>query len=106
MGETFFRIAIVGAGPAGLSAATRAAELGLSHVLLEAAPHLSNTIFRFQKGKHVMAEPIQLPLRSTLEFEAGSRESILDAWGQATERLNVNVLCNAGVKAISGENCL
>ena len=53
-----------------------------------------------------MAEPIQLPLRSTLEFEAGSRESILDAWGQATERLNVNVLCNAGVKAISGENCL
>jgi cGMP-dependent protein kinase 2 len=30
-----YKIAIVGSGPAGLSAAAHAAELGLSHVLLE-----------------------------------------------------------------------
>lgn len=29
------RVAIIGSGPAGLSAAARAAQLGVSHVLLE-----------------------------------------------------------------------
>ena len=33
-----FKIAVVGSGPGGLSAAARAAERGLAHVLLEAAP--------------------------------------------------------------------
>jgi thioredoxin reductase/Fe-S-cluster-containing hydrogenase component 2/CRP-like cAMP-binding protein len=103
MTKTIYRVAIIGAGPAGLSAAARAAEKGMSHILLESAPHLSNTIHRFQKGKHVMAEPIQLPLRSALEFAAGSRETILDNWTQTAARLQVNVRCHAGVKAISGE---
>lgn len=44
-----YRIAIVGSGPGGISAAARAAERGEAHVLLEAEPHLSNTIFRYQK---------------------------------------------------------
>ena len=38
-----FRIAIVGSGPAGLSAAARAAQLGIAHVLLEKTDHLSDT---------------------------------------------------------------
>ncbi|MGZ4994855.1 MAG: FAD-binding protein, partial [Methylobacter sp.] len=59
MTNIVYRVAIVGAGPAGLSAAIRAAETGLSHILLEAESHLSNTIHRFQKGKYVMAEPVR-----------------------------------------------
>lgn len=101
MGERF-RIAIVGSGPAGLSAAAHAAELGLSHVLLEAEPHLSNTIYRYQKGKHVMAEPVVLPLRSPVSFEAGKRETILDAWNRESAKLKVNVRHRAEVTAITG----
>jgi len=86
-----FQIAIVGSGPGGLSAAGHAAELGVSHVLLEAEPHLSNTIYRYQKGKHVMDEPGILPLRSPLEFKAGTREAILGAWNDGVGRLKVNV---------------
>ena len=97
-----FKIAIVGSGPAGLSAAAHAAELGLSHVLLEAEAHLSNTIYRYQKGKHVMAEPGVLPLRAAVPFEAGKRESILGAWDQGTAKLKVNVRHRANVKAIKG----
>ena len=52
-----FKIAIIGSGPAGLSAAAHAAKKGLSHILLEKTDHLSDTIYRYQKGKHVMAEP-------------------------------------------------
>ncbi len=79
-----FQIAIIGSGPGGLSAAARAAELGVSHVLLEAEPRLANTIYKYQKGKHVMAEPGVLPLRSPLPFEAGTREAILDAWDEGS----------------------
>jgi Fe-S-cluster-containing hydrogenase component 2/CRP-like cAMP-binding protein/thioredoxin reductase len=86
-----YKVAIVGSGPGGKSAAARAAELGVSHILLEASPHLSFTIYRYQKGKHVMDEPGILPLRSPLAFKAGSRESILDAWNEGVQRLKVNV---------------
>lgn len=80
------QIAIVGAGPAGLSAAAHAQELGLSYVLLEGSPAHANTIQHYQKGKHVMAEPGLVPLRSALEFEAGSREQVLDEWQIRTVR--------------------
>jgi CRP-like cAMP-binding protein/thioredoxin reductase/Pyruvate/2-oxoacid:ferredoxin oxidoreductase delta subunit len=95
-----FRVAIVGSGPGGMSAAARAAERGIPHVLLEAAPHLSNTIFRYQKGKHVMDEPGILPLRSPLPFSAGSREAILEAWNGSVAALAVNVRHGAEVSAI------
>src|SRR5580765_7638374 len=65
-------LCIIGAGPAGLSAAAHCAELSIPYVLLEAADHASNTIYKYQKGKHVMAEPQILPLRSTLSFAAAS----------------------------------
>ena len=98
-----FKIAIVGAGPGGLSAAARAAELGIPHVLLEASPDIANTVRRFQKGKLVMSEPMQLPLRSSLSFVVGSRESILDCWQQELADRRVHLLTNASVKAISGQ---
>jgi len=86
-----FKIAIVGSGPGGISAAARAAERGVSHVLIEAEDHLSNTIYRYQKGKFVMDEPGVLPLRSPVPFKAGSREEILGGWDDAAKKLNINV---------------
>lgn len=101
MGEVF-KVAIIGSGPAGMSAASRAAQLGLGHVLLEKTDHLSDTIFKYQKGKHVMATPSQLILRSDQEFDAGKKEDILDKWNERTAALGVNVKFNADVKAIRG----
>lgn len=97
-----YRIAIVGSGPAGLSAAARAAALGMSHVLLEKTDHLSDTIFKYQKGKHVMATPSQLVLRSDMAFEAGKRERILDVWREQAAAGAIEVRYNAEVKAITG----
>jgi cGMP-dependent protein kinase 2 len=101
MADTF-RIAIVGSGPAGMSAAAHAAKLGVSHVLLEKTDHLSDTIFRYQRGKYVMATPAQLVLRADLDFEAGYREKILEAWNTGVAGVNVNVRYNAEVKAVAG----
>jgi CRP-like cAMP-binding protein/thioredoxin reductase/Fe-S-cluster-containing hydrogenase component 2 len=97
-----FRIGIIGSGPAGLSAAAHAAELGISHVLLEAESRLSSTIQKYQKGKHVMAEPQILPLRSPLSFRAGKREVILDAWEAEVRKLGVNMRLGCAASAVAG----
>jgi cGMP-dependent protein kinase 2 len=97
-----FRIAIIGSGPAGLSAASRAAKLGLSHILFEKSDHLCDTIYKYQKGKHIMATPSQLILRSDVDFAAGKREAILDTWDLQTGENAVNVRKNAEIKAITG----
>ena len=98
-----FQVAIVGSGPAGLSAAAHAAHLGMSHVLIEKTDHLSDTIFKYQKGKHVMATPSNLVLRSDFDFDAGKRETILDTWDSQVAEKNVHVRYNAEVTAITGE---
>ncbi|MEM7271195.1 MAG: cyclic nucleotide-binding domain-containing protein, partial [Pseudomonadota bacterium] len=97
-----YEIAIVGSGPAGCSAAARAAKLGVSHVLLERTDHLSDTIFKYQKGKYVMATPDNLPLQSDLQFEADTRENILGWWDDGTAEAGVNVKFNSEVTAIDG----
>ena len=75
----------------------------MSHVLIEKSDHLSDTIYKYQKGKHVMATPSNLVLRSDLDFDAGKRETILDTWDQQVAEGNVNVRLNADVTAITGE---
>jgi cGMP-dependent protein kinase 2 len=97
------RIAIIGSGPAGLSAAARAADLGISHVLLEKTGHLSDTIFKYQKGKHVMATPSALVLRSDMPFDAGKREAVLGDWDERAAALGMAVQYDAEVKAIEGD---
>ena len=104
-----YHLAIIGAGPAGLSAAARAAGIDAragrstpSYIVLEGSPRLAKTIHRYQKGKHVMAEPGFLELRSDLQFAAGSREQILQTWIHDTTRLQINIRYSAEVKTVTG----
>ena len=102
MSQEQFELAVVGAGPGGLSAAARAAEQGMSHVLLESAEKHANTVQQYQHHKHVMAEPSVLPLRSDVAFSAGRREEILDAWQRAIETSRVNILYRSEATGIEG----
>ncbi len=74
-------IAIIGGGPAGLAAGIQAARRGLRHVVLERG-EIADTIFKYQKGKLVMAEPPRLRLHEDLpmRFEESVREDILSRW--------------------------
>lgn len=103
MKNSVYDVAIVGAGPGGLSAAARAAQRGLPHILLEASDKHADTIQRYQRGKHIMAEPCVLPLRSDIEFDAGNRETILDDWEVGIEQAGVNIRYRAKVESVSGQ---
>lgn len=109
-----FHIAVVGSGPAGLSAAGRAAFYDkqkreadpgheFTHILLESFEKPAKTIQRYQKGKHVMAEPGFLALRSDFDFAAGSRESILGGWESRVVEADVNIRYNTEVIKIEGQ---
>lgn len=99
-----FEIAIIGAGPAGIAAATSAAHHKISHVLFEKG-EIANTIYEYQLRKHVMAEPGRLPLRAHSRFEAGSREKVLKEYSEDLVKHGVN-LVRSEVTAItkSGDN--
>lgn len=104
-----FRIAIVGAGPAGLAAACRAAQAGVSHILLEASADIAHTIARYPKGKLVMAEPAWLPLQGDFPFCAATRESVLANWAEAVQRENIHfqsACVLTGLKGKQGQFCL
>jgi len=106
-----YKIAIIGSGPAGLSAAGRAEAMDRdagrtepSYVLLESRLQPSETIFRFQKGKHVMAEPGYLKLRSDLPFGPGKREAIIGEWDAHIASVGLNIQLDSEVTGISGES--
>jgi CRP-like cAMP-binding protein/thioredoxin reductase/Na+-translocating ferredoxin:NAD+ oxidoreductase RNF subunit RnfB len=98
-----YDLAIVGSGPAGLATASHAQANGLSYVLLERTDHLSDTIYSYQARKFVMAEPVMIPARGDLPFDAGSRESILDTWQRYVDDQSLSVAFNAEVKALKRE---
>lgn len=103
MTEQRIKIAIIGSGPAGLSAAAHAAELGISHRLFEKTAKHADTIQKYQKGKHVMATPDILPLRSPLPFAAGKRESILHDWLEGLKAVKTQIAYQSEVSGIQGQ---
>lgn len=95
-----YKVAIVGSGPGGLSAGAHAAKMGMKHILLERQDHASDTIYKYQKGKFVMATPDILPLRSDMSFRAGKREEILQVWDEGLDFNGVNIRYGADVQGI------
>jgi Fe-S-cluster-containing hydrogenase component 2/thioredoxin reductase len=71
-------------------------------VLLEGSPEHARTIQRYQKGKHVMAEPGYLDLRSDMRFAAGTREAVLGEWQHDLADQQVNIRFSAEVTAVRG----
>lgn len=88
--SSHYDVVIIGAGPAGLSAAANAARHGMKHLLIERS-EVGNTIYNYQVKKYVMAEPQKLPARTLVEFEASSREDVLEKWNAVIAKYSVNI---------------
>jgi thioredoxin reductase/ferredoxin len=91
LGEAAHDLAIVGAGPAGLSAALAAADLGLSFVIVDQGTGLGGTILQFPSRKLVLTRPVELPDGSALEREEYSKEEVLEILQRAISGRAVRV---------------
>src|SRR5881392_164855 len=98
-----YDLIIVGSGPAGLSAASHAQASGMAYALLERTDHLADTVDSYQARKYVMSEPMMIPARGEVPFQAGSREAILEAWGEHVSERSLNVRFQSEVKTITRE---
>lgn len=94
-----FDVAIVGSGPAGLSAGLEALRSGLRYVVLEQGD-LSDTIHRYPRHKLLLAEPVRVPLYGDLWVSDASKESLLKVWQTIIEKTGLQVRTRHRVERI------
>jgi thioredoxin reductase (NADPH) len=76
-GADVLDVLIVGAGPAGLTAAAAAREHGLSHVVLEQEGDLGGTIFHYPRRKLVLVQTVDVPILGKLREGEYAKEDLL-----------------------------
>jgi thioredoxin reductase/NAD-dependent dihydropyrimidine dehydrogenase PreA subunit len=94
-------LAVVGAGPAGLAAALRARELGLSCVVLEQST-IAATIRAFPRGKIVHDPPIDLPLEGALWLREATKEELVAQWTRIVRTHRLDVRERHRVSSVAG----
>jgi len=71
-------VAIVGAGPAGLSAALTAKDKNLSYVVFEKEANLGGSLLHYPRRKMVLTQPVELSPWGRLEREEYQKEELLE----------------------------
>jgi thioredoxin reductase/NAD-dependent dihydropyrimidine dehydrogenase PreA subunit len=94
-------LVVVGAGPAGLSAALRARELGVACVVLEQST-IAATVRAFPRGKIVHDPPIDLPLEGALWLRESTKEELVAQWTRIVRTHRVEVREHHRVTGIGG----
>jgi thioredoxin reductase/NAD-dependent dihydropyrimidine dehydrogenase PreA subunit len=88
-------LVIVGAGPAGLSAALTARREGLSYIVLE-QEETGGTILQYPRKKIVLTQPVEIPLYGWLNRTEYSKEELLGVWQEARTQFELHI--RTGVK--------
>ena len=94
-----YDVAIVGAGPAGLSASLTALQYGLRYLTLEQG-EIASTIRQYPRQKFLMAEPIEIPLYGNLYVGDGTKESLLAIWEAIISNTGVQIRANEKVESV------
>ncbi|MFB3921314.1 MAG: NAD(P)-binding domain-containing protein [Terriglobia bacterium] len=97
-----FDVAIIGAGPAGLSASLTAHQHGLNYATFEQG-EVAATIRQYPRQKFLMAEPVELPLYGSLYVADGTKEALLAVWETILQNTGVRVRTNERVEQIVRE---
>ncbi len=94
-----YDVAIVGAGPAGLSASLSALQYGLRYVTLEQG-EIASTIRNYPRQKFLMAEPLEIPLYGALYVGDGTKEALLAVWETIISNTGVTINTNEKVESV------
>jgi len=94
-----YDVAIVGAGPAGLSASLTALQHGLKYVTFEQGD-IASTIRQYPRHKFLMAEPLEMPLYGSLYVADGTKEALLGVWESIVANTGVQIRTNERVETV------
>lgn len=87
--EGVFDVVVVGAGPAGMSAAATLGEAGLRYTVLEREAELGGTIRHYPRRKLVMTQPFSIPGYGRLETTEIRKEQLVELWDDVAEAAGV-----------------
>lgn len=102
-GPEVLDLLIVGAGPAGISAALGATEQKLKFRIVE-QDTLGGTVAHFPRGKLVMTAPAELPLVGKVKFGEISKEKLLEFWEGVVAQTGLHIDFEERVDSVSREN--
>jgi len=94
-----FDVAIIGAGPAGLSASLTAHQYGLRYLTLEQG-EIASTIRQYPRQKFLMAEPLEIPLYGSLYVGDGTKEALLAVWETIVTNTGVRIQTNERLERV------
>jgi thioredoxin reductase/Pyruvate/2-oxoacid:ferredoxin oxidoreductase delta subunit len=95
-----YELVIVGAGPAGISAALEAERQGLRYVVLE-QHSAAASIRSFPRGKLVFDQPLGMPMVGELWLRESSKEELLGKWLRIIHTHNLQI--REGVRVLGCE---
>lgn len=98
-----YDIAIVGAGPAGISATLTAKKNNMKYITLE-QDTIGGTVFSFPRAKVVMTSPMDLPLYGKLKLFETSKTELISIWNNVISKNNIKINEQEKVNSISREN--
>lgn len=101
-GDREHDVIIVGAGPAGITAALQAHEAGLRYLLIDQG-ELGGTIAHYPRRKLVMTQSLDLPLYGRLRKEEYSKEFLQDLWQELQRRFELNFQGGEKLEALRQE---
>src|SRR3984893_10603006 len=94
-----YDVLIIGAGPAGISAALRAIENKLSYITLE-RDEVGGTVAKYPRQKLVMTSPVEFPMYGKFKKLQLSKEQLLAFWDMILNRSDFNVSTGEKVEDI------
>lgn len=92
-------VAVVGSGPAGLSAGLEALRRGARYVVLEQGT-LADSIRKYPRHKILLAEPVRIPLYGDLWVADGAKETLLGMWEKVIADTGLRVQTDCRVTGV------
>lgn len=97
-------VAIVGAGPAGLSAALTAVTEGLTYAVIEKEESLGGSLLHYPRRKMVLTQPVELPPWGRLNREEYQKEKLLELFELLVTQSGLHIEFGASVTSIIRDN--
>lgn len=94
-----FDVAIIGAGPSGISATLSAVKNNLKYITFE-QDTIGGTVYSFPRAKVVMTSPLVLPIYGKVNFKETSKDELLNLWNKILSDNNIQINENEKVVAV------